>query len=216
MASKEAYERDRGFFFFRDWVQTIEAIQSTYGAERMNEFVFAIIDYALYEADTDFNDAMVNAAFATIKSDIDASVKKRKSGFTGENQKHKAVENVLRNHTDWSIREVASETGVSKSTVARIKKNIERSKETGGTGGDAGVANPDSSPTPIHNFNLNPTPTPAPIPTVPRDSNGTNGTWDSEGTRDFIGELAAVIEGIPTNSGGYNEHYSDPYEDITL
>lgn len=207
----KSYDPTVAFMFFREWVEAIDELERVTDKHRMFK---AIADYSMYGEEPDFSDsATMRGMWRLLVGGIDASVRNRQKGFAKDelNENYVKVKEALQQNTMASLREIAEVTGVSKSTVERVKRKLERA----GTFTSAPVLTPASIPTPVPvpaiapvlTPTSNPNPAPNPNPTyspnpsysMGRDS-GTVSTHTEEGghseevTNDAVPSLDSKID----------------------
>lgn len=184
----KSYDPTVAFMFFREWVEAIDELERVTDKHRMFK---AIADYSMYGEEPDFGDsAIMRGMWRLIVSGIDASVKNRQKGFAKDelNGNYVKVKEALQQNPMASLREIAEVTGVSKSTVERVKRKLERAETF------TSALSPTPVPTPVPTPTPNPTSNPTSIPTYspnPSYSMGRDsGTVPHEGlTNDAVPSL---------------------------
>lgn len=128
---KKPFDSSICFTFFGSWAETIEGLESdTDKKSPAYQLYKAISNYSLYGLEPDFNSLepqiklVMQSFWKTLSSDIDQSKARRKRGFAAEKptESQDAVIRECIKRPNASIRDVAEVTGVSKSSVERIKK----------------------------------------------------------------------------------------------
>lgn len=125
MEEKKKFDPTVSFMFFGSWVKTIEKIEQK-SIEQAYRLYKAIANYCMYDEVPDFSedDFAISAIWPLIENEADMSIVRRRGQFAKdeEDEKAQAVIRACVEHPEASDRELGRITGVSKSTVNRIRR----------------------------------------------------------------------------------------------
>lgn len=121
------------FTFFGSWVKSIESLETEQDHLSKAYLLFkAIADYSMYGKEPDFqNEPLLNALWILIENELDVSMNRRKRNFANDemNEKKDKIINAIICNPTASLRELAEITGISKSTIDRVKKKYQKEIE---------------------------------------------------------------------------------------
>ncbi len=126
MKQEKEFDRSKCFMFFESYLESAEKYRTQFGTEVAFNYLVGIAKYALYQEESE--DGMTNALVSALKNTIDSGQEKRSKGFAGENfDMTKLVAEYIRDHPDASQRTIMAATGVGKTKVGKVQKNIRES-----------------------------------------------------------------------------------------
>jgi hypothetical protein len=126
MKQEKEFDRSKCFMFFESYLESAEKYRTQFGTEVAFNYLVGIAKYALYQEESE--DGMTNALVSALKNTIDSGQEKRSKGFAGENfDMTKLVAEYMRDHPDASQRTIMTATGVGKTKVGKVQKNIRES-----------------------------------------------------------------------------------------
>lgn len=125
--SKKEFDRSICFTFYNDFHEQIMDVKRDFGLEQAFEVYEAIVNCGLYGTEIGKGRLRTLVSNTTI-SKIEGSQENRARWFNGENfEQTKLVAEYMRDHPNASQRTIASATGVGKTKVGKVQKNIRES-----------------------------------------------------------------------------------------
>lgn len=127
MKQEKEFDRSICFTFYNDFHEQIMDVKRDFGLEEAFKVYEAIVNYGLYGIEIEKGRIRTLVSNTTI-SKIEDSQVNRSKWFKGENfEMTKVVAEYMRDHPGVSQRTIVAATGVSKTKVAKVQKNIKDS-----------------------------------------------------------------------------------------
>lgn len=126
--NKKEFDRSMCFTFYNSYHEQIMDVKRDFGIEQAFEVYEAIVNYGLYGTEIEKGKLRTLIGNTTIEK-IENSQENRSRWFNGENfEQTKLVAEYMRDHPKASQRTIASATGVGKTKVGKVQKNIRESE----------------------------------------------------------------------------------------
>ena len=127
MKQEKEFDRSHCFTFYKDFHEQIMDVKRDFGLEQAFEVYEAIANYGLYGTEIKKGKLRTLVGNATITK-VESSQENRAKWFKGENfEQTKLVAEYMRDHPKASQRTIAEATGVGKTKVGKVQKNIRES-----------------------------------------------------------------------------------------
>lgn len=132
--NSKAFDAAVCFTFFGSWVEAITDLATEDEKNGTSYKLFkAISDYSMYGEEPDFSDEAsqrFKPFWSMLASQIDASVKRRRSGFgkVEDSEAYQKVKAAYEECPDATEREIAKRTGVPASTVHNHKQRLSKAE----------------------------------------------------------------------------------------
>ena len=127
VTNKKEFDRSHCFTFYKDFHEQIMDVKRDFGLEQAFEVYEAIVNYGLYGIEISKGKLRTLVGNATI-SKVESSQENRSRWFSGENfEQTRLVAEYMRDHPNTSQRIIAAATGVGKTKVGKVQKNIRES-----------------------------------------------------------------------------------------
>ena len=126
-SEKKPYDPTMSFSVFGSWFSTLERVKESQGIEAAYNFFEAIANYSMYHEVPDFDSSSILYIFwPMIEKEIDLSLKRRGANFSSEetDKRRQQVIAIYSENPSLSVRGIADKTGIPKSAVGRIIKNM--------------------------------------------------------------------------------------------
>lgn len=125
--NKKEFDRSICFTFYKDFHEQIMDVKRDFGIEQAFEVYEAIVNYGLYGKEIEKGRLRTLVGNTTI-SKVESSQENRSRWFNGENfEQTKLVVEYMRDHPGATQRTIAAATGVGKTKVGKVQKNIRES-----------------------------------------------------------------------------------------
>lgn len=127
MKQEKEFDRSICFTFYNDFHEQIMDVKRDFGVEQAFEVYEAIANYGLYGIEIEKGLLRTLVGNTTIAK-VENSQENRSKWFKGENfEQTKVVAEYMRDHPKASQRTIAAATGVGKTKVGKVQKNIRES-----------------------------------------------------------------------------------------
>lgn len=127
MKQEKEFDRSICFTFYRDFHEQIMDVKRDFGIEQAFEVYKAIVNHGLYGIEPE-KGKIRTLTGNTVFDKIEGSQENRAKWFNGENfEQTKLVAEYMRDHPGTSQRIIATATGVGKTKVGKVQKNIRES-----------------------------------------------------------------------------------------
>ena len=143
-SSSKQFDRSVCFTFFGGYHDTAKNIQQDFGDSEALSYLNAIIEYALYAKEPEEPSGMLKYCWPVTKANVDASVTRRKRGFSREDtEKNKEIAAFAQANPEATQREIAEGTNCS---LGKVNKVLNQGKEATSKDALTGGAAPSGSP----------------------------------------------------------------------
>ena len=143
-SSSKQFDRSVCFTFFGGYHDTAKNIQQDFGDSEALSYLNAIIEYALYAKEPEEPSGMLKYCWPVTKANVDASVTRRKRGFSREDtEKNKEIAAFAQANPEATQREIAEGTNCS---LGKVNKVLNQGKEATSKDVLTGGAAPSGSP----------------------------------------------------------------------
>ena len=129
---EEAFDRSRAFTFYREWLETAQAIEEEYGKEVTAEYFFALANYALHEIEPRTKTGPLKYLWPQTKEKIDASQDHRARGFSSKKDVEltRKIQKYKEEHPNDSQDKISKALGCSKGKVNSALRESDTVKNT--------------------------------------------------------------------------------------
>lgn len=140
---KKTFDPTVTFSVFGSWVKAVESVEQVDGIEGAYMLCKAISHYSMYGEEPDFTEhPNLYPTWYLIQREADMSIGRRKRNFSSEEseEKSRTVRAAIESNPSASVRKISEITGISKSSVDRIKQKVQNAASAGiDTGTDTGI-----------------------------------------------------------------------------